>query len=97
MEYRLRDSNPAIALQIRALRKEMQREFGLIAIAAAKLLGPVLWWTSAREEKRLAAGHSYEPATIIDRRNWPAAGASTPRPLAVEPLTAGEGLLRART
>jgi radical SAM superfamily enzyme YgiQ (UPF0313 family) len=73
MEYRLESSNPAIATRIRALRSEMQREFGFIAIAAAKLLGPILWWTSQREEKRLAQGHCYEPATIIDRRNWPAA------------------------
>jgi radical SAM superfamily enzyme YgiQ (UPF0313 family) len=81
MEYRLMNSNHAIAMQIRELRKEMQREFGLIALAAAKLLGPILWWTSRREERRLAQGHSYEPATIIDRRNWPvAAGAVTPSP-----------------
>ncbi|MCU1235232.1 MAG: Radical domain protein [Candidatus Solibacter sp.] len=97
MEYRLRDSNAAVALQIRALRKEMQREFGLIAIAAAKLLGPVLWWTSLREEKRLAQGHSYEPATIIDRRNWPAADSLMPTPLSVEALAGDERLLRART
>ena len=32
----------------------MEREFGLTAIAAGRLLGPVLWWTSLREEKRLA-------------------------------------------
>jgi hypothetical protein len=97
MEYRLRDSNAAVALQIRALRKEMQREFGLIAIAAAKLLGPVLWWTSLREEKRLAQGHSYEPATIIDRRNWPGADSLMPTPLSVEALAGDERLLRART
>ena len=70
MEHRLTTSNPAIAVRIRALRKQMEREFGLIAVAAGKLLGPVLWWTSLREEKRLAAGQCYEPATIIDRRNW---------------------------
>jgi hypothetical protein len=48
----------------------MEREFGLIAVVAGKLLGPVLWWTSRREDKRLAAGQTYEPAPIIDRRNW---------------------------
>jgi radical SAM superfamily enzyme YgiQ (UPF0313 family) len=80
MEYRLESSNPAIASRIRVLRKEMQREFGLIAVVAAKLLGPVLWWTSLREERRLAQGQSYEPATIIDRRNWvEGAGAAAPR------------------
>ncbi len=76
MEYRLGKTNPAIAMQIRELRKEMEQEFGLIAVVAAKVLGPILWWTSLREEKRLAQGHSYEPATIIDRRNW-ATGSGT--------------------
>jgi hypothetical protein len=70
MEHRLTTSNPAVSARIRALRKEMEQEFGLIAVVAGKLLGPVLWWTSRREEKRLAAGQCYEPATIIDRRNW---------------------------
>ena len=81
MEHRLNGSNPEVAAKIRALRKEMEREFGWIAVAAGKLLGPVLWWTSRREEKRLAAGQCYEPATIIDRRNWsdePARPAPTP-------------------
>jgi len=70
MEHRLTKSNPAIAAKIHGLRMEMQQEFGLIAVAAGKLLGPVLWWTSRREDKRLAAGRCYEPASIIDRRNW---------------------------
>jgi hypothetical protein len=26
--------------------------------------------TSLREDRRLAKGHSYEPPTIIERRNW---------------------------
>ena len=56
MEHRLESDEPAVALQIRALRKEMEREFGLIATAASQLLGPVLWWTSRREERRLARG-----------------------------------------
>jgi hypothetical protein len=69
MEHRLSGSNPEVAGKIRVLRKQMEEEFGLIAIAAGKLLGPILWWTSRREEKRLAAGQCYEPAPIIDRRN----------------------------
>jgi len=39
-------------------------------VVAGKLLGPVLWWTSRREDQRLAAGQTYEPTPIIDRRNW---------------------------
>jgi radical SAM superfamily enzyme YgiQ (UPF0313 family) len=81
MEHRLSGSNPEVAGKIRLLRKQMEEEFGLIAIAAGKLLGPILWWTSRREEKRLAAGQCYEPAPIIDRRNWvdqPAPAAPSP-------------------
>ena len=70
MEHRLTRSNPEVAAKIRALRKEMEREFGLVAVVAGKLLGPILWWTSRREDKRLAAGQTYEPTPIIDRRNW---------------------------
>jgi radical SAM superfamily enzyme YgiQ (UPF0313 family) len=70
MEHRLKQTNHSVAIEICALRKELEREFGLVASAAARLLGPVLWWTSLREEKRLAKGHSYEPPTIIERRNW---------------------------
>src|ERR1019366_2553328 len=81
MEHRLTASNPAVSARIRALREEMEQEFGLVAWAAGKLLGPVLWWTSRREDQRLAAGQTYEPAPIIDRRNWVAepGRAATPR------------------
>jgi hypothetical protein len=91
MEHRLNGSNPGVAAKIRTLRKQMEAEFGPIAIAAGKLLGPILWWTSRREEKRLAAGHCYEPATIIDRRNWvnetapPAAAPAIFRPRRLAP------------
>jgi radical SAM superfamily enzyme YgiQ (UPF0313 family) len=70
MEHRLKKKNEAVAAQIRALRKELEREFGVMAAAAARLLGPALWWTSLREERRLAKGHTYEPRTIVERRNW---------------------------
>jgi hypothetical protein len=70
MEHRLKTANKSVSLQIRALRKDIEREFGFVAIAAGRLLGPVLWWTSVREDKRLARGQRYEPATMLDRRNW---------------------------
>jgi hypothetical protein len=70
MERRLRDSNTAVSQQARALRKELGREFGGLSAMAARLLGPALLWTSKREEKRLAAGWTYEPQTVIERRNW---------------------------
>jgi radical SAM superfamily enzyme YgiQ (UPF0313 family) len=70
IERRIGKDNGPVALQVRALRRELEQEFGMIAIAAGRLLGPILWWTSLREEKRLAKGRSYEPSTIIGRRNW---------------------------
>jgi radical SAM superfamily enzyme YgiQ (UPF0313 family) len=91
MERRLNGLNPEVAGKIRALRQEMEKEFGWAAVAAGKLLGPMLWWTSLREERRLAAGHCYEPAPIIDRRNWsegaarPAATQSVARPRRLAP------------
>jgi len=70
MEHRLKSTNENVAMQIRELRKDLEREFGVFTAAAARLLGPVLWWTSLREDKRLAEGHTYEPHTIIERHNW---------------------------
>ena len=70
MKTLLGSDNPEVAVKIRQLRKEMEAEFGWKTVLAGKLLGPVLWWTSRREEKRLAAGHTYEPTPVIERRNW---------------------------
>jgi radical SAM superfamily enzyme YgiQ (UPF0313 family) len=70
MERQLRRSNEAVSGQVRALRKELGREFGFASRATARVLGPLLLWTSLREEKRLANGFTYEPETIIERRNW---------------------------
>jgi radical SAM superfamily enzyme YgiQ (UPF0313 family) len=70
MEHRLERTNRSVSVQIRDLRKDLEREFGVLTAAVARVLGPVLWWTSLREEKRLAKGHTYEPRTIIERQNW---------------------------
>jgi len=70
MEHRLDRTNRSVSLRIRTLRQELEREFGVLTAAAARILGPVLWWTSLREEKRLAKGRGYEPPTIIERHNW---------------------------
>ncbi len=70
MERRLKTTNKAVAEQIRALRVEIEKEFGMMSRLAATFLGPVLTWTSKREEKRLAAGYTYEPPTFLERRNW---------------------------
>ena len=70
MERRLRHSNTAVSQRARALRKELAREFGTMSAMKARLLGPALWWTSKREDKRLREGWTYEPPTVIERRNW---------------------------
>jgi radical SAM superfamily enzyme YgiQ (UPF0313 family) len=74
MERRLRKSNVAISEQIRSLRRDIEREFGVISRGAAALLGPALLWTTRREERRLARGITYEPPTFLERRNWNEAG-----------------------
>ena len=70
MEKHLRGSNPSVSAKIRALREDVGREFGLLSRLTTRVLGPVLLWSARREEKRLAAGLTYEPRTIVERRNW---------------------------
>jgi hypothetical protein len=70
MERQFRKTNAAVSEQIRSLRKQVIREFGMISAVAARAVGPVLLWSARREEKRLEHGQTYEPPTIIERRNW---------------------------
>ena len=70
MERRLRETNDAVSARVRALRLEISREFGIGSRLAGLFAGPLLLWASRREEQRLAGGHTYEPRTIIERRNW---------------------------
>jgi radical SAM superfamily enzyme YgiQ (UPF0313 family) len=70
MEKHLRGANAAVAEKISTLRQELGREFGFMSRVMVQALGPVLLWATRREEKRLAAGRTYEPRTIIERRNW---------------------------
>jgi hypothetical protein len=70
MEKHLRGANAAVAGKIRTLRQELGREFGFMSRVMVQAIGPVLLWATRREEKRLAAGRTYEPRTIIERRNW---------------------------
>jgi hypothetical protein len=78
MEKHLKGTNQAVSEKIGALRKEVGREFGFMSRMATRALGPVLLWSTRREEKRLAAGVTYEPATIIERRNWDEGEAVSP-------------------
>ena len=70
MERRFRKVDLNVSEQISALRQEFKRESGLISRMMPAVLGPVLLWTTRREEKRLARGMTYEPPTILERRNW---------------------------
>jgi len=70
MEHRLKKTNSAVSGKIRALRQEMGKEFGLFSRVAACLLGPILLWTTIREENRLARGITYEPTPLLERHNW---------------------------
>jgi hypothetical protein len=62
--------NRHVSDQISALREEFKRESGVISRMLPVVLGPVLLWTTKREERRLARGKTYEPPTILERRNW---------------------------
>ena len=70
MEKRLRKTNAAVATRIRELRCEVEQEFGAATRLLRTVVGPVLLWSSRREERRLARGTTYEPPTFVDRRNW---------------------------
>jgi radical SAM superfamily enzyme YgiQ (UPF0313 family) len=70
MERKFSKINRSVSEQIHRLRQDVEKEFGIAARLTANVLGPVLLWTTRREERRLAAGHTYEPPTILERRNW---------------------------
>src|SRR5690349_6572595 len=70
MERQLRRTNENISREIHALRKEIEREFGMVTRVIARVLGPLLLWTSCREQKRLVEGKTYEPQTFVERRDY---------------------------
>jgi radical SAM superfamily enzyme YgiQ (UPF0313 family) len=72
MEKHLGRENAAVAAKVRAVRQEIAHEFGFVSSLVSHALGPVLLWSARREERRLAAGETYEPQTIVQRRNWDA-------------------------
>jgi hypothetical protein len=70
MEREFRPTNAMVSRQIHELRKEIGSEFGIVNRLLAGVLGPVLLWTSRREQKQLSKGKTYEPKTFIEHRNW---------------------------
>ena len=70
MEREFRKVDRNVSEQIRAVREELKRESGAVSRMLPAVLGPVLLWSTRREERRLARGKTYEPPTILQRRNW---------------------------
>jgi hypothetical protein len=70
MERQFRKVDRKVSEEIRELRHEFKQESGFLSRMLPALLGPVLLWTTRREERRLARGKTYEPPTILERSNW---------------------------
>jgi hypothetical protein len=70
MEREFKKVDPEVSEQIRVLRREFKAESGFFSSFMPTVLGPVFLWTTRREEERLVAGKTYEPPTILERRNW---------------------------
>ncbi|MGB8010669.1 MAG: B12-binding domain-containing radical SAM protein [Terriglobales bacterium] len=70
MEKEFKKVNRSVSQKIHKLRREIENEFPFVARLTAAALGPVLLWSSRREERRLAKGRTYEPPTFVERRNW---------------------------
>ncbi len=61
MERQFRKVDRKVSDEIRALRHEFRQESGFLSRMLPAVLGPILLWTTRREEKRLARGKTYEP------------------------------------
>jgi radical SAM superfamily enzyme YgiQ (UPF0313 family) len=70
MEREFKKVNQGVSEQIHKLRRDVEKEFPVIARLTAAWMGPILLWSARREEKRLASGRTYEPPTFIERSNW---------------------------
>jgi radical SAM superfamily enzyme YgiQ (UPF0313 family) len=70
MEREFKKVNRSVSDQIHQLRREVEKEFPVVARLTAASLGPILLWSTRRETRRLASGQTYEPPTFIERRNW---------------------------
>jgi radical SAM superfamily enzyme YgiQ (UPF0313 family) len=70
MEREFKKVNRSMSEQIHRLRREVEKEFPVVARLTAAWLGPILLWLTHREEKRLASGRTYEPPPFVERRSW---------------------------
>ena len=73
MEQEFKIVNRGVSDRIHKLRREVEKEFPVVARLTAASLGPILLWATRREENRLAKGRTYEPPTFLERTNWVAA------------------------
>jgi hypothetical protein len=62
--------NKDVSRQIHELRRELGKEFGFTSRMISRAMGPLLLWSTRREDRRLASGVTYEPPSILERRNW---------------------------
>ena len=69
-EKYLRRSNRAVSERVRMLRKEVEREFGLLCRVTDLVVGPALLWSARREARRFPTGPRLEPRMFLERRNW---------------------------
>jgi radical SAM superfamily enzyme YgiQ (UPF0313 family) len=70
MEKEFKKVNQGVSQRIHKPRREVEKEFPVVARFTAASLGPVLLWSTRREDRRLAKGRTYEPPTFLERRNW---------------------------
>ena len=70
MEREFKKIDHEVSENIRALRHEFKSESGFLSRVMPAVLGPLLLWTTRRENRRLARGKTYEPSMILERRNW---------------------------
>jgi len=69
MERFLRRRNRAVSDRIRALRREVEREFGLACRALDAVVGPALLLSTWREAIECPGGRRLEPRTFVEERN----------------------------
>jgi len=71
--------NPALVARLRATRRAIAEEFGLVSRMAAPAVGVVLLVAMSLERRRLRSGHAYEPPTFYET-NRPADGGAATAP-----------------
>jgi len=69
--------NPALVARLRAVRRAITEEFGLVSRLAAPALGLALLVAMSLERRRLRRGHAYEPPTFYETNRPADVGAET--------------------